>query len=126
MPTFSAEMLRTTTCALLEAAGTPPDIALVVGSSLVEANLMGHDSYGVLRLDSYIRMAKNGQVQPAARAVVTERHQATARIDAARGWGQPAARLAATTVIELALEYGIGAVTISNCNHVGRLGEYVE
>jgi uncharacterized oxidoreductase len=47
-------------------------------------------------------------------------------VDGAFGWGQPAAQLAARTAIALAGEFGVGAVTITHCNHVGRLGEYVD
>jgi LDH2 family malate/lactate/ureidoglycolate dehydrogenase len=98
----------------------------VVGDSLVEANLVGHDSHGIMRLMQYLAAVRQGQVQPAARPVLLSQTQTTARVDAARGWGQPAAQLATQTVIRLAQEYGVGAVTIDRCNHIGRLGEYVE
>ena len=42
------------------------------------------------------------------------------------GFGQLAARLAVTEARQLAGEYGVGVVTIRNCNHIGRLGEYVQ
>ena len=126
MPTITAEALRHHVQAILEATGTPPDLAQVVSEALVEANLAGHDSHGVLRLPQYIEMVRKGQVKPAARASLLGRQQATARVDGARGWGQPAARLATDTVIGLAQEYGVGMVTIDHCNHIGRVGEYVE
>ena len=126
MPTLSAETLRHVTQAILEASGTPPDLAQIVAEALVEANLAGHDSHGLLRLPQYIDAVRQGHVQPAARPSLVSRQQATARVDGARGWGQPAARLAAQTVISLAQEYGVGVVTIDHCNHIGRVGEYVE
>jgi uncharacterized oxidoreductase len=126
MPTFTAESLRRTAQLILEATGTPPDLAQVVSEALVEANLAGHDSHGMLRLTQYIGLVRQGQVHPAARASLLSTQQATARIDGARGWGQPAARLATQTAIRLAQEYGVGVVTIERCNHIGRLGEYVE
>lgn len=126
MPTFSAEALRHMTQAILAAAGTPPDLAQIVAEALVEANLVGHDSHGLLRLPQYIDAVRKGQVKPAARASLLSTQQATARVDGARGWGQPAARLAAQTVMGLAQDYGVGVVTIEHCNHIGRLGEYVE
>jgi LDH2 family malate/lactate/ureidoglycolate dehydrogenase len=126
MPTFTAESLRRTAQLILEATGTPPDLAQVVSEALVEANLAGHDSHGMLRLIQYIGLVRQGQVQPAARASLLSTQQATARIDGARGWGQPAARLATQTAIRLAQAYGVGVVTIERCNHIGRLGEYVE
>src|SRR5260221_3950378 len=110
---------------MLEASGSPPDLAQIVGEALVEANLAGHDSHGMQRLTQYIGMVRAGQVQPAARASLLSTQQATARVDGALGWGQPAARLAAQTAIDLAQAYGVGVVTIDRCNHIGRLGEYV-
>ena len=126
MPTVTSEALHRIVRQILEAVGTPPDLAQVVTEGLVEANLAGHDSHGVLRLPQYIDMVRQGRVQPAARASLLGRQQATARVDGARGWGQPAARLAAATVIDLAREFGVGVVTIDRCNHIGRLGEYVD
>jgi LDH2 family malate/lactate/ureidoglycolate dehydrogenase len=126
MPTFSAESLRHTAQVILEATGTPPDLAQVVGEALVEANLAGHDSHGMLRLTQYIGLVRQGQVLPAARPSLLATRQATARIDGAHGWGQPAARLATQTAISLAQAHGVGVVTIERCNHIGRVGEYVE
>jgi len=126
MHTISSGALDAIVRGILEAVGTPPDLAQVVSEGLVVANLVGHDSHGVLRLPQYIASVREGGVQPAARPSLLGRRQATARIDGARGWGQPAARLGAATAIELAQEYGIGVVTIDRCNHIGRLGEYVD
>jgi uncharacterized oxidoreductase len=110
---------------ILEAVGTPSDSAQAVSESLVEANLAGHDSHGVIRLMQYVNSMRQGLVKPAARATVAARHGATATVDGAWGWGQPAARLATQTAIELANEHGVGAVTLVNGYHIGRLGEYV-
>ena len=126
MPTVTAAALRHNVQAILEATGTPPDLAQIVAEALVEANLVGHDSHGLIRLPQYIDMVREGRVHPAARPSLLSRQQATARVDGARGWGQPAARLATDIVIGLAQEYGVGAVTIDHCNHIGRVGEYVE
>jgi LDH2 family malate/lactate/ureidoglycolate dehydrogenase len=126
MPTFTADGLRQTAQSILEAAGTPADLAHIVSDALVEANLVGHDSHGVIRLMSYVDAVKRGQVKPAARPQVVKQQQAVAQINAAWGWGQPAAQLATQIAIELAREHGIAAVTIDECNHIGRLGEYVE
>ena len=126
MPTFSPEALRCVAQTILQALGTPSDSAQVVGESLVQSNIVGHDSHGIMRLKEYTQFVRQGHVRPAARPEVRVRRQAHAQVDAAHGWGQPAARLAAQTAIELAKDNGVGAVTIVHCGHVGRLGEYVE
>ena len=126
MPTLSADALRGISHAILEALGTPPDLARFVGDSLVDANLAGHDSHGVLLLEPYVRAVWAGDVQPAARPAVTGRRGATARIDGAWGWGQPPMMLATETVIALARAHGVGAATVVRCYHVGRVAPYVE
>src|SRR5689334_20065091 len=126
MPTISEAALRRATEAIVVALGTPVDIALAVVDSLVGANMAGHDSHGVLRLPWYAQFIREGRIVPGARARVASRRGATAQVDGALGWGQPAARLAADTAAELAAEYGVGAVAVLRCNHIGRVGEYVE
>ena len=126
MPTFPADQLRRLARDILVGAGTPKDLARVVGDSLVDANLAGHDSHGVLRLVGYVSSVRKGDVRPAERATVTHRDRATARIDGAWGWGQPAMQMAAETAIELATEHGVGCAVVNRCYHIGRAAPYVE
>lgn len=126
MPTLDHTALRQVTLAILAAVGTPPDAALAVCESLVEANLLGHDSHGIMRLPQYIELVRVGAVVPQALPRIATQRQATAQVDGMYGWGQPAARCATQAAIELAGEFGVGAATIVNCNHIGRVGEYVE
>jgi LDH2 family malate/lactate/ureidoglycolate dehydrogenase len=123
---YQASDLKRHGQAILQAVGTPDDLALIVAESLVDANLAGHDSHGVIRLTSYVAGVRSGQVQPAARPVVESLSDACARVDGAWGWGQPAAHIATDTALDLARAHGVGLVTIGRCNHIGRLGEYVE
>jgi LDH2 family malate/lactate/ureidoglycolate dehydrogenase len=121
----AAELVRLSQ-SILEAVGTPEDLASVVAASLVDANLAGHDSHGVIRLNSYVANVRSGQVQPAARAQVHSLGGACARVDGGWGWGQPAAHAAADEAAALARADGVGLVAIGHCNHIGRLGEYIE
>ena len=49
MPVVSAEQLRELSCALLVSCGTPTAQANIVADGLINANLAGHDSHGVLK-----------------------------------------------------------------------------
>jgi LDH2 family malate/lactate/ureidoglycolate dehydrogenase len=51
---------------------------------------------------------------------------ATLAVDGALGWGPPAGFLATERTIERAQQYGIGAAVIRQCQHIGRVGQYVE
>src|ERR1700761_7239535 len=113
------------TTAALAALGAPAGPAGQVAASLVRSNLVGHDSHGIIRLIQYSGWIADGQIQPAAQPEISQRHQAIAVIDGHWGFGQSAARLAVDVVAQAALAHGVAAVTIRDCNHIGRLGEYV-
>src|SRR5262245_65173101 len=67
MPTLAPSELTLLARAILEAAGTPDDIAQCVADSLVDANLKGVDSHGVMRLEWYLEQIRDGVILPAAR-----------------------------------------------------------
>ena len=50
MPSVGAEDLTAFVIALYQAAGTPPEHAQIVATHQVGANLVGHDSHGVVLL----------------------------------------------------------------------------
>ncbi len=120
--TLTAAELHDLCLALLRGLDTPDDLAAVVAGGLVEANLTGHDSHGLVRMPAYAQTVREGKVHPGARASVVRPHGATACVSANRGWGHPGARLAAETATELAGEQGVGAVVLQESPHVGRLG----
>jgi LDH2 family malate/lactate/ureidoglycolate dehydrogenase len=120
-----AELIAVAT-AILTATGTQPERADVVARSLVEANVAGHDSHGVLRLPAYVEFVERGEVDPGAEPALVFQRGPVARIDGRRGWGQLAGQLAAATVVRLTRAHGVGVVAVDRCGHVGRLGEYVE
>ena len=124
MPGIQAEALRDFSGRLYQAAGAPVDIADYVAETLVRANLCGHDSHGVLRHESYLRQVKAGEIRPAARPRLQKRRGNIAVVDCQRGFGQVGARFGMTLLGEMAREHGVAAVSLANCNHIGRLGEY--
>jgi LDH2 family malate/lactate/ureidoglycolate dehydrogenase len=121
---FPAAELTRLASSGLAALGTPPEIAGQVARSLVLSNLVGHDSHGIIRLDQYSALIADGQVKATAEAAVTRRQQGAAVVTGAWGFGQPAAQMATSLAIELSREFSVAAVTITDCNHIGRLGEY--
>ena len=53
MPVFSAEQLRKIASSIFKALGAPERDAELVSNLLVEANLTGFDSHGLIRLPIY-------------------------------------------------------------------------
>ncbi len=123
--TVPAEVLLATAQAILEAVGTPEPAAAAVAGSLVESDLVGHESHGVRRLVSYVAGVEAGVVHPAARPEVAATTGATAIVAGRRAFGQLAGRLAAEEAAALAAAHRLGMIAVQECNHLGRLGEYV-
>ena len=126
MPTVAAADLRVLMHELLVAAGTPDEIATMVGDSLVDSNLAGHDSHGVIRILHYLEVAAAGEVNPAAVPEVIRDHGATVTIDGKWAWGQRSMWMATEAACSKAREFGIGAAVVSNSYHIGRVAPYVE
>lgn len=111
---------------VLTLVGTPNNLALSVAESLVKAQERGHSSHGIMRLTEYVEFVKSGQVVPSALPRLSSERGAVLNIDGQWGWGQVACKFAVDIVVERALKFGIASVAINSCNHIGRLGEYVE
>ena len=123
---FRPEALTLLGTRVFVALGAPEDIARAVAGSLVDANLTGHDSHGVLRIPQYAERIREGKVRPAARPRLVEGRQAIGTVSGEWGFGQLAGRLALDEAVRRAREFGVGAVGVVRCNHLGRMGEYME
>lgn len=123
---FQARALEALGARIFEAAGAPADTARTVAAMLVEANLKGHDSHGVLRIPQYLERVQRGQIRPAARPQVQAERGATAVVSGEWGFGQFAGIAAIDEAVKRAHEYGVGAAAAVRCNHLGRVGVYVE
>ena len=66
MPVFPADYLTQVASALFEAAGASQEEGQIVASSLVEANLAGHDSHGASAGCEDQRQAYRGHRAPDA------------------------------------------------------------
>jgi uncharacterized oxidoreductase len=126
MPVFSAERLRTTASSIFRALGAPEQDAELVSNLLVEANLTGFDSHGLIRLPIYARGIRMGAVRPGAEMKIVEETPTTAIVDGGWNFGQVVARYAMNLCIEKAGRGIVGLVLVRNCHHVGRLNSYAE
>ncbi len=112
---------------ILRAVGAPAAAAATVATSLVEANLLGLDSHGVIRLPQYAAAVADGSVDPRAEPVVEREGGGVAVIDGRRTFGQVVADLAVDRALAmLGAGQRVAAVVAHDGYHVGRLGAYVE
>ena len=106
--------------------GAPEDIAACVAKSLVESNLAGVDSHGVVRIGNYYNFVKPGWWIPSRRPTVSREGPSTAVVDGNWGFGQPAMHKGLDLGIAKARAHGIAGIGVIQAGHIGRLGEYAE
>jgi hydroxycarboxylate dehydrogenase B len=121
-----ADDLREFVVGLAERLGTPSDIAAVVATTLVNADLAGHTSHGVFQLPNYLSAIEQGTLIPDARPGIEREMTASAVVDAQSGWGHYSAWWTMCRLIEKARGAGVACASIGGVQHVGRLGEYAE
>ena len=110
--------------AIFEAAGSTTEEASKVASRLVDANLTGHDSHGVIRIPQYVEHVANGTLKPNQRAEVVADLGAVTVLDGHFGYGQIVGEQAIDAAIAKARTEGIGMTTLRNAGHLGRIGDW--
>src|SRR5277367_4112126 len=111
---------------IFQRVGSRPEEARAVAASLVDANLTGHDSHGVLRVPRYVDWVRSGDTVPnqtIARLVDTP---VIAVLDGRHGFGQIVAPQAVDIGVAKAKAAGLSAIALRNSGHVGRVGEWAE
>jgi uncharacterized oxidoreductase len=124
MPTFQHLKLREIAAGILAGAGATSQEAAVVSDALVDANLEGHDSHGIMRIPEYVRWMEQGLISNGAHIRVLRETDAFAVIDGNWGWGQVVGKQAMEVAIRKAMKVGVGVVSVRRCNHLGRAGDY--
>ena len=91
---------------------------------MVDANLAGHDSHGVLRIPDYVSRMADGWFTIGAKLRVLDETEAFALVDGEWGFGQVMGRDAMELAIEKASKAAVATVSGRNFNHMGRMGDY--
>ncbi len=111
---------------LIATTGAPESTAAAVAASLVDADLRGHGSHGVIRVPLYAEKAAAGAADPTATPTVAHDGGATVRLDGNDAFGQVVGREAVSTLCERAADHGVAAVGVRDATHLGRIGEWGE
>jgi LDH2 family malate/lactate/ureidoglycolate dehydrogenase len=99
--------------------GVPESDARLLADTLVQADLWGHQSHGVLRLGWYWERLRNAVMRPVTQPEFVVDAGAIAVIDGHDGVGQVLTQLAMQEAVRRAKAHGIGAVGVRNSNHFG-------
>lgn len=119
-----AAALRELAQALLVKLGTPAEHANLVAQALVDADIEGLGSHGLMLLPMYLDRIEKGSVDAAAKGEIVVDTGARVTIDAANALGQVTAERASELAIERAGEHGLAAIAVRNAFHFGAAGRF--
>src|SRR5262245_58182675 len=126
MRTLAAPKLIALVTAIMEGGGSGEAEARTIAERLVDSNLVGHDSHGVLRVAKYLAWVRDGTLKPNTPPPIVFENDAIAIIDGNCGFGQVTGEFATRLGITKAAQFGIAMIGLRNCGHLGRLGDWAE
>jgi LDH2 family malate/lactate/ureidoglycolate dehydrogenase len=124
-PRIPAATLAAFIARAFAAAGLPGADSEVLAGLMVEADLRGSDTHGVIRLPLYVRRIRAGGVNATPDIRVISDRPSAALIDGDNGMGHLVMRRAAHLAIDKAKTTGIGWVGARMSNHAGPAALYV-
>lgn len=116
---FAAARLRAFAMAVYEHLGVPRVDAALVADTLVQADLWGHASHGVMRTFWYAARIEAGSCAAVTHATIVRDAGAFVVLDGHAGLGQVLAARAMDLAVERAEAHGIGAVAVRDSGHFG-------
>ena len=118
------EPLRHLIAAIFQAAGCEPAEAERIALHLVEANLVGHDSHGIIRVATYVDWLRAGKVLANRSMQIVFENEVIAVVDGQFGFGQTIGEQATRLGIEKSARHGVAVVALRNSGHLGRIGDW--
>ena len=123
---YEPDLLKKYITDIFKATGSFETEAQTVAEHLIDANLVGHDSHGVIRVKHYISWLKKGWITPNRTPEIIKDNGTVLVIDGGLGYGQVTAKDAMTLGAARAMKNGACIVSIRNTTHLGRLGAWAE
>lgn len=121
---YKHETVQRLVAATFARAGSRDEEARTIARRLVEANLVGHDSHGVIRVPSYIDWLRKDMVRANQSARIVFETDTVAVIDGQFGFGQVIGEQSMAVGIRKARRHALAAVALRNSGHLGRIGDW--
>jgi len=122
----SLDDVREKSLSILIKAGCKKDYANKIIDHLIDSDLSGVESHGVVRTLQYLDEYQQGYLLPNVVPKLTKDSLTTINVDGQGGLGIPAIDMATEEGIAVAKSNGMCAVAIRNTGHTGRLGAFAE
>lgn len=123
---LEAGILQDFVARVFTGAGCSADESGRIAKYLVSANLVGHDSHGVVRVPRYVQGKLDGKVKPDQTVEVLTDAPVFAVVDGRFGFGQTVAPQAVAIGIAKCRAMGLSLVALRRAGHIGRVGDYAE
>lgn len=107
-------------------AGGSPEEARAIAVNLVEANLAGHDSHGIVRTQRYCLWVQQGNVRFGQQVETVIDAPGFALLDGRHGFGQTVGAQATRIGIDKAKAQGFSVIGLRRSGHLGRIGAWAE
>lgn len=123
---IDAEQLQMLVAKIFVAAGCKLNEANCIADHLVGANLVGHDSHGVIRIKTYVEWLQAGLVLANQSMDVVFENEVLAVADGRSGFGQTIGHQAVELGIDKCRRHGVSVIALRHCGHLGRIGDWPE
>lgn len=104
---------------VFSAAGVKKEVADVVADSLIQADLRGVESHGVVRTAIYLKRIEQDMIDPFAEVEIENESVATALVNGKNQFGSVVGTKALEVAIKKAKENGAALVGVKGSNHFG-------
>ncbi len=120
----SAQNMRARMAAVLEKVGIPTRDALVVADTLIEAEVQGRESHGLMRFPALYSRIVNGNVTKEPNIKIENIGANLYLVDGDNALGAVLADRVMTFCTEEAKRNGMAVAAVKNANHLGAAGYY--
>jgi uncharacterized oxidoreductase len=121
---IQSEGLKALTRAIFANTGSGDAEAAAIAEHLVEANLVGHDSHGVIRIPAYVEWVGDGKLVPNQSISVAFENDVVAIVDGNSGFGQVIGEQTVDLGVAKCRKSGLSMVGLRNAGHIGRVGDW--
>src|SRR5262245_45030359 len=125
MTRHSADSLRAFSAGLLGKLGMDADMARAMSARVIDAELYGHRTHGLLFLVAYLERIEKGVLARSGTWEVVADRGASFAWKCERLPGQWGLGTAPGELIGAALRHGVATATIAKCSHIGCLQTYL-
>jgi hydroxycarboxylate dehydrogenase B len=121
---IQADRLQSLVADIFHAAGCCIEEARRIAFRLTEANLVGHDSHGVIRVMTYVQWLRAGKVFAGRSISVAFENDVIAIVDGQLGFGQTIGEQTMQLGIAKCRASGVAVTALRNSGHLGRIGDW--